>query len=258
MSTQTETKVDSIVKVVLVFFVCLLSFSVGTYVGKRFSDYQHRIAQLTGETSQGTKSELSSLEVTNRDISVTASNSEAMTSEDVAKLAASLDQAESETVDLSKTKTDSGQERDIASTTSLASPAAAATTGNIEADTKEKETSDAKAIGTATSSSLMKGTTTSSQVKEVKENYAGKFTVQIGSFPTEAEAEKLTKELVKNGISAFYITAKVADKNDESKVKTWYRVNVGLYSSSKEAETSKSELISSKAISNGFVQKINE
>lgn len=39
------SKTDVVVKLVLVFFVCLLSFSVGTFVGKTFSDNQHRLAQ---------------------------------------------------------------------------------------------------------------------------------------------------------------------------------------------------------------------
>lgn len=39
------SKTDVVVKLVLVFFVCLLSFSVGTFVGKKFSDNQHRLAQ---------------------------------------------------------------------------------------------------------------------------------------------------------------------------------------------------------------------
>lgn len=39
-------KTDTMVKLILVFFVSLLSFSVGTFVGKQFSDSQHKLAAL--------------------------------------------------------------------------------------------------------------------------------------------------------------------------------------------------------------------
>lgn len=242
MANQTETKVDTVVKVVLVFFVCLLSFSVGTYVGKRFSDHQNKIAQLSGKDHQDIKQELESLEVLSESVEAKASDNEAMTSEDVAKLAASLDQAKSETIDISQLNKNS-QEREIASTE------------KNESNSSEMRPTAASKVNTplATKSTV----TPADQAKQIESQYSGKFTIQIGSFPTEAEAEKLTSELNKKGIAAFYVTAKVPDKKDESIVKTWYRVNIGLYASAKEAEESKNELILSKSITNGFVQKMN-
>ena len=50
MSAQKgSSKADTLVKVVLVFFISLLSFSVGTYVGKQVSDSDHRRMALEGE-----------------------------------------------------------------------------------------------------------------------------------------------------------------------------------------------------------------
>lgn len=249
MSAQAETKVDTIVKVVLVFFVCLLSFSVGTYVGDRFSNYKHRIAQLTGEQSQDMPTDLASLEVNSETVTATPSEMEAMTSDEVAKLAASLEQVESENIDLANSKSKETQIRDIASTpeTTKSEPATSLPAQKNTETVTETRNAEAKV-----------DTTSKMQANEVKANYAGKYTVQIGSFPTETEAEKLTQDLNKKGLSAFYIAAKVADKKNESLVKTWYRVNIGLYGSSKEAESSKNDLMSSKSITNGFVQKINE
>lgn len=40
------SRTDTLIKLVLVFFLSLLSFSVGTFVGKQFSDSQHKIADL--------------------------------------------------------------------------------------------------------------------------------------------------------------------------------------------------------------------
>nr|HPI39978.1 SPOR domain-containing protein [Pseudobdellovibrionaceae bacterium] len=39
-------KSDVFIKLVLLFFISLLSFSVGTYVGKKYSDHQHKLAEL--------------------------------------------------------------------------------------------------------------------------------------------------------------------------------------------------------------------
>src|SRR5665213_218693 len=44
-----SSKADTLVKVVLVFFISLLSFSVGTFVGKQVSDSDHRRIALEGE-----------------------------------------------------------------------------------------------------------------------------------------------------------------------------------------------------------------
>src|SRR5580693_4454168 len=50
MAKETgSSRTDTIVKVVLVFFISLLSFSVGTFVGKQVSDSDHRRLALEGE-----------------------------------------------------------------------------------------------------------------------------------------------------------------------------------------------------------------
>src|SRR3954464_7392053 len=48
-SEKGGSKADTLVKVVLVFFISLLSFSVGTFVGKQVSDSDHRRMALEGE-----------------------------------------------------------------------------------------------------------------------------------------------------------------------------------------------------------------
>ena len=44
------SKTDVVVKLVLVFFISLLSFSIGTFVGKKYSDNQHQLAALEPAT----------------------------------------------------------------------------------------------------------------------------------------------------------------------------------------------------------------
>src|ERR1700760_844665 len=50
------SRTDTLIKLVLVFFLSLLSFSVGTFVGKQFSDSQHKMAELeTNGPAAGTE-----------------------------------------------------------------------------------------------------------------------------------------------------------------------------------------------------------
>jgi cell division protein FtsN len=45
-------KSDVVVKLVLVFFISLLSFAIGTFVGKKYSDNQHKLAKLEPQTKE--------------------------------------------------------------------------------------------------------------------------------------------------------------------------------------------------------------
>ncbi len=46
-------KVDTFVKLALIFFISLLSFAMGTYVGKKYSDAHYKEAMLEGGSSAG-------------------------------------------------------------------------------------------------------------------------------------------------------------------------------------------------------------
>lgn len=74
------SKTDVVVKLVLVFFVCLLSFSVGTFVGKKFSDNQHRLAQFEPASAER---QVASTEGTK----TTPKAGETLSDEEIAKLA---------------------------------------------------------------------------------------------------------------------------------------------------------------------------
>ena len=64
------------VKLVLVFFISLLAFSVGTFVGKGFSDSEYRRAALEGETHSGRSTASDE----------TAESSDELTQEEIASL----------------------------------------------------------------------------------------------------------------------------------------------------------------------------
>jgi hypothetical protein len=85
-------KTDVIVKLVLVFFISLLSFSIGTFVGKKYSDNQHKLAAL--EPGKSAHDEHGSREVASenehgaaKEHGATAKAGEGMSDEEIAKLA---------------------------------------------------------------------------------------------------------------------------------------------------------------------------
>ena len=51
-----ESKSDVVMKLILVFFISLLSFSVGTFVGKKFSDNQHKLSKFEPSEDSHSKS----------------------------------------------------------------------------------------------------------------------------------------------------------------------------------------------------------
>jgi cell division septation protein DedD len=79
---RVGSKTDMVIKLVLVFFISLLSFSIGTFVGKKFSDNQHRLAQLEPASAHGAESEKRSVASTGED--GTTGN---LSDEEIAKLA---------------------------------------------------------------------------------------------------------------------------------------------------------------------------
>lgn len=63
-----------------------------------------------------------------------------------------------------------------------------------------------------------------------KAEVSGKFTLQVGSFPTIGEARALRDSLEAHGLKPFLKSAKVGGKG------TWYRVFVGSFGSREEAD----------------------
>lgn len=57
---KMATKSDMFVKLVLVFFISLLSFAIGTFVGKKYSDNQHKLSQLEPGGKHGATREVAS------------------------------------------------------------------------------------------------------------------------------------------------------------------------------------------------------
>ncbi|MDZ4661330.1 MAG: SPOR domain-containing protein [Pseudomonadota bacterium] len=232
------SRTDTLVKLVLIFFIALLSFSVGTYVGKNVTESQYK---------------LSSLESSLNDDSAQASNDEttelkeeeALTDEDIASL----------TDEFANAKKEDGKGMEPAEemakdgTREVASHGAAKVAATHAAVNDKSPVAVRVAAGKSPTETKVETPKAEALPKEIASTTTGKYTVQIASFAKEDEAVKRSEELKAQGYSAFYISAQVSGK-------TWYRVSVGLFQSPSSAAEFKTELMKKANIQSAIVQKI--
>ena len=241
-----SAKTDTLVKLVLIFFISLLSFSVGTFVGKQFSDSQYKMAALEG--AEDLDRDPASVDPHGMDVTP----SDALTDEDIASLEE----------EFTKPKAEHHAERVVASE----QPVAVVKKEQPKAATKTQVTHEKhEATANATEKAAKKvahgeepvaphATTPEARKPnalplKTANDIAGKFTVQLASYGVEADAVEHTKSLKEKGFSAFYVPADI-------KGKPWYRVNVGLYNNSKEAEAQKAKLLTQPDVKAAIVTKV--
>lgn len=279
------SKTDVIVKLVLVFFIALLSFSIGTFVGKKFSDNQYKLAQLEPQNGHGENSGEESRGIASiSPDSTEIKPQQALTDDEIAKLA-----EEFVTDDEPTSEKHSDKNNPLADVhDSLPQQALKNELNNEFAENEHEEHTDAqkhdnhaepkKVAETkkaAEKASHQEPALTAAQrivegkapviankaaapspnriptalPQEIADSSIGKFTVQVASFANEKEAQSKAAELKDQGFSAFYVSAPI-------KGTTWYRVSVGLFTTQKEAEAYKKDLLKRAKVSSALVQKV--
>ncbi|MGZ3690772.1 MAG: SPOR domain-containing protein [Pseudobdellovibrio sp.] len=310
-------KTDNLIKLALVFFVSLLSFSIGTYVGKKYSDNQHKLSLLEpkkddGETKAATAdfaTESAAAKTADKAALPTSHAEEltninadekpaALTDTEVAKIAEEFahDEESSEeklvgTIDPDAKpvgQITSGGKK-VAATTHRQETAVTEEIKNIKPEVKETpktvpvathktETAveptpvakttvaptthstalPAKTIAKSESNDEIKPTPTDERTAQEREPASIPpkqeiipihYTVQIGSFPTETEAATMTKSLQGKGYKTSFVPATVNGQ-------TWYRVNVGLFGTVKEAQDYKKEFLEKTKLTSAIVQRL--
>lgn len=248
-------KSDVMVKLVLVFFISLLSFSIGTFVGKKYSDNQHKLALLEPSINKNTSHESTAGahggDATSegaKEHAAAEKGGEAMSDEEIAKLAEEFvaDDSTATTTTAASTTSHEAEHKEDTTTTPKAR-----TLEKSEPLSAAKNIADGKAVTAAiTQEKKVDSRVPSSIPKDVSQyNTAGKFTVQIGAFAKEDEAQKIAGDLKSKGFSAFYLPANV-------KGQTWFRVSVGLFATPKEAQDYRNELMGKAKLNTAIVQKI--
>lgn len=79
-----------------------------------------------------------------------------------------------------------------------------------------------------------------------------RYTLQVGSYRTVAEATEQVTQLKHAGLEAFYLEASVPGKG------TWYRVGIGIFPTKDQAEKTAQKWKSEKQLPQFLVQKIGE
>ncbi len=245
-------KTDKMLKLALVFFISLLSFSIGTFVGKKYSDNQHKLAQLepqkNGVTNTGHDFANSAAGDAKNETGSAAKNSAdpLLTDNEVAKI------AEEFASDTSDTEMDSANEKSI--------PVVAETESK---DIKEITVTKAAPQKPRTVTPVAKPLTPAAQVNTVIEKVkkmesrevasvnasTNRYTVQVGSFPSQAEADKLSRDLVNKGYKSSAVSAQVNGQ-------TWYRVQVGLFGTVNEAQDYKKDFLEKTKLTSAIVQRV--
>lgn len=263
-SDKGGSKADTLVKVVLFFFISLLSFSVGTFVGKQVSDSDHRRMALEGEYGQGRN--VASHDAHDKEDSekVSEKEVEALTEEFVNK---------------EKTREPASHEEGHAEPAKADHTVAAANTDGYkayprgkDAKAEEHKAAEHKEESHGAAHAAPKADTTSHTAEKVANDKApsdgkheekpadptlpsvassavGKYTVQVGSYPEEKEAKTRAAELKGKGWNAFYLPATV-------KGKTWYRVLVGLFNNQDSAKQFRAQFMKEANTQSAIVQKI--
>lgn len=302
-------KTDNLIKLALVFFVSLLSFSIGTYVGKKYSDNQHKLAALEPQkagSAVATSHEFDSeKEVTEPAATVgesshkaeqpedqvgqiNATSTGALTDSEVAKLAEEFASEEETKTEEKPVGTIAQEEKPVgtispkaalenkakATRTTAAATEPVKTTKPLQTETlpaapagpvavkkpvapvsapaatAKKETVKEEAVATIQPSPRDGGDEREpASLPPKQEMIPIHYTVQIGSYPTESEAAELTKSLQGKGYKTSYIPAKVNGQ-------LWYRVNVGLFGTIKEAQDYKKEFLEKTNLSSAIIQRV--
>ncbi len=265
---KPESKTDVLVKLVLVFFVCLLAFSVGTFVGKKFSDNQHRLSkyepgvEATAVAEQEQKEAAESRDVAS--VHTAATEVKPDSQDELLKIAESFQK------DGAIAPRQKPEVKENFAKGNVAEP-------TVSPEVKLGETPDPskKAMSALDMKPLdpvqriannlppepeivepsQDSKIPSALPRDLASSPVGKYTVQVGSYSTEDEARKKASELKSRGFASFYIKAQVRDVASVT-TRTWYRVSVGLYATPKEAEKMRKEILLQPQITSALVQRI--
>jgi septal ring-binding cell division protein DamX len=242
-------KSETFIKLGLVFFISLLSFAIGTLVGKEYSERQYKLSKLEPRDKQHTES--------TREVA-SENGKQKLSDEEIAKLAEEF--VTDENVEAAK----EANHKEVPPIEGAASKMASnhdeqfdemndaalnAAQELIEKKSNPTERSVAAAEPTKKAAVTTKSAIPQAMPKNSAQENVGKYTVQVGSYLKEDEAKKRSEALRSKGYTAFYIPGVLEGK-------TWYRVNIGTYATQEEAKRANDKFAGDNAGQRGFVKEI--
>jgi cell division protein FtsN len=290
MNDYRNSGTDTVVKIVLVFFISLLSFSIGTFVGKKFSDNQHKMVAMeptkatTEESTEEGKSHEAATASHEAEATAPQHEADAIADDQVAELEQEMTNNEEVASATAPEKQESveehSQERvpasaeeketekvaekhvekeDAKPTEKVAEKHEKSSEKNEKvAEKREKSTDKHEKVAAKSAEKTVEKAVeapapkaSSVLTKELAAQGLGKFTIQIASYPSLEEAEKKVHELRALKFESFATEASI-------KGHSWYRVNVGLFTTVKEAQVHKNLLSERAKVATAIIQKITK
>lgn len=252
-----SSKADTLVKVVLVFFISLLSFSVGTFVGKQVSDSDHRRMALEGEYKGdrqiaseehgAAKEEESGEKITEKEVE--SLTEEFVNKEKVAQEGGEGHAAEAGEGHKAEESAEGYKEYKRADKSEKSAEHHKEAKVDAHKPDATHETANKVAEGAAPSDGKKEERKPASVLPSVASSAVGKYTVQVGAHLDENEAKNQAAALKAKGWTAFYLPAQVNGK-------TWYRVTVGLFNNYKAAQDFRGQFMKEANVKSAIVQKI--
>lgn len=287
MSKSGGSKADTAVKLVLIFFISLLSFTVGTLVGGQFE--KSKSHQMTLETEGGAghaaeaeeAGDVAASPISDEDVEgledfvtngSTGGRKIASADEHAAPAAhgaAAHDEEEAApAAKPSEGYTHASQIRPASEGRETASAHAAPVTGheaaakmapqvakatrsaaaaNHETNAAVESAAERLAHDQAPAADMKKPRAPSAALPMVANSVIAKYTVQVASYGTEAEAKTYATKLQEKGYDSFYLPAAVNGK-------TWYRVSIGRFEDQASAAAQRKKIM--ETVPSAIVQKI--
>jgi len=242
-----SSRMDTVLKMLLIAFISLLAFSSGVFFGKQLSDSDYQLRALESDFNQSgfvklsdsNDADLANID-TKTDLALVdraeAQAEETINQEEIAALSEQF--VNNEKAEIVKNEAESKQAEGASKPDLSAASKAAMRIAQNASPTEPAPQKEPSRIP----SSLPKTVGTSQDVQ---------FTVQVASYPTPEAAQEHANELVKKGYPAFPVAANVQGK-------TWYRVSVGTFKTQKEAMAYRAELLKQTSLPSAIVQRIRK
>ena len=241
-------KSETFIKLGLVFFISLLSFAIGTLVGKEYSDRQYKLSKMEPTEHASAHREVASEHPASKlsDEEIAKLSEEFMTDDSVEQAKDSHGEHGKAPAIETKTAAHHGQHEKVSPEFEEMNDAALEAAQSI-IDGKLPAPASNRKVANATTE-----TTTplpQSLPKNAAQDTVGKWTVQVGSFVKEEEAKSRAEKLKSKGYNAFYLPGTVEGK-------TWFRVNVGTFATLEEAKRANEKFTADNGGQKGFVKQI--
>ncbi len=258
-------KSETFIKLGLVFFISLLSFAIGTLVGKEYSERQYKLSRLEPQDTRQTHAD--------REVASDGHKQNKLSDEEIAKLAEEFvtddnvqevkNSAHKEvppiegahtaatSQDSSSDHFDEMNDKALEAAQNLIDKKSQTHNERTVAAVEPEDThaTPEKKIAPQHAMKTKPAAIAHSMPQNAAQENVGKYTVQVGSFLKELDAKKKSEELRGQGYTAFYVPGVL-------KGKTWYRVNIGTFATQDEAKRANDKFAGDHHGQRGFVKEI--